>query len=1300
MEIAQLVAIPLPAADQSTISIFYSPRLRTQGPLAAYPDWRDWPAALAGLTVSFELENDLGATVSVPAGTPTTTPSSTVWKALFGDPAAIPTPELPVFFYQFTDRSQQSIRTWRASGAAATLDNFYRTAADAFPINIPGASDIPNGLLNSLTAAGQEFRAYIASMRPDPSQVPAAPAALARYGFHEIVGAVQSHPHLLRLLGLVTDHSATIPTSIGTGPFAGPPTKIRVITNYDNVGREQISVAVQLANGLPASDPTGPFPIDGDGWLDATGWELTGLDHRAGLHQMIGWQKSLQEDENPIPVPPANGISILLNDSETQARARLQALMDRHRATEQAILDRSVNGEPVLYRDDLTVGFRFDVEDLSKPNSGFLSLFERRPIPHAQTASEYRFPDTTSVVTGVPDDEGWMVPTVTSEDAETATRPPNNLNDLETVFFRPQAEIRFSPQLFKWDGWSGAAPRPGNVMDNDGNVTPPDQNEPGSIPDIVQVGVNYRPVPQSLPQLRYGHTYRFRARAVDLAGNSQDLSAKEPASARSASITFGRTDAVPAPIPARDKAAPVPGVRESLDTIVLLSELGDSDNDVEEQQRVFFPPPAIQLTLERHGLPGDGDDASAYSMLASRDAVTVDDHTFPDPVRDERISNNGDLQPVVGYLPDPAGTGISFAGLPGATQPVVVPVTGTWPDFSAFSLRVISGTSVPKINPSSNISVQVEVPKSVIADVDVSMAIGDPDDFFLNQNASTPLSAAIGAGRHWMTSGRLPIRLVHATRLPLELPVPSNLSATRPLLTDDQGQPLSPGLGSLEAHITLDIGAHSQSTSRLRCLARWTDPIDEGPGGPPPATTNVEGDPGTRTRSGEFGSLAIGYDDADQSVTGTDMVLQMRDSKAHDVCVTVQGFSRFSEFFTERTTVDFGNAGSPTAITSSSLPASGTVQEGIAAGSLVVRLSDGTVVDRGDYEIDRDASTVTPVAGGALVNADDATVDFVPLPVSRLSTGRTPGDPGNPTIEAAKVVVPASRRPKLPEVFQIIPSVARDVRTASDGTIRIRHNGQVLRFFLERPWWTSGRDERLGIVLDGDLTNTVLGRDPVFGPSADNDLLAPPTDLEDWRRAVNTGNFDGLDVAGHEVTWDPVSERWIADVELAADVGYRPFIRPVICRLQPDAIANAYLSERVLADPHRLGVQREVQVRPGQSSVAVTVTGPDNLGVIHEGTNYLNEIEAYLQVPEAGVSDPELRWMDLPGSQVQLRRNDRGDGWTNWTGKLDLTAAGPDVRLVLEEREPGVSESSPGLDTITYTTVYVETVDLATGVPA
>ena len=71
-----------------------------------------------------------------------------------------------------------------------------------------------------------------------------------------------------------------------------------------------------------------------------------------------------------------------------------------------------------------------------------------------------------------------------------------------------------------------AIPRPGKGLTDKGTprtATDPKLPPPASNPSI-ELRVRYKPVPGSLERLRVHTSYAFRARAVDLAGNSLSVS--------------------------------------------------------------------------------------------------------------------------------------------------------------------------------------------------------------------------------------------------------------------------------------------------------------------------------------------------------------------------------------------------------------------------------------------------------------------------------------------------------------------------------------------------------------------------------------------------------------------------------------------------------------------------------------------------------------------------------------------------------------------------------------------------------
>ena len=136
----------------------------------------------------------------------------------------------------------------------------------------------------------------------------------------------------------------------------------------------------------------------------------------------------------------------------------------------------------------------------------------------------------------------------------------------------PTARLYVHEALFGWDGWSLAARRPGKTIVDPLGKTDDVANAPALG---VPVSTEWRVTPGTLPKLRYGEHYRFRARVVDLAGNSLPFSdatsSVMPAEAPSDLVRYERHEPIAAPalVPQRRF-----GEGESLERLVIR---GDRD---------------------------------------------------------------------------------------------------------------------------------------------------------------------------------------------------------------------------------------------------------------------------------------------------------------------------------------------------------------------------------------------------------------------------------------------------------------------------------------------------------------------------------------------------------------------------------------------------------------------------------------------------------------------------------------------------------------------------------------------------
>ncbi len=381
----------------------------------------------------------------------------------------------------------------------------------------------------------------------------------------------------------------------------------------------------------------------------------------------------------------------------------------------------------ILTGEDLVRGFRIDVREVRRGSGGSPVFTPWRSLNFRQ--GNYHLLQAPNSPLSKPflvqNDEGWVSLGMTEDDGDPAegSNAPKRLIVYES--------------LFRWDGWSLSVPRPGRHLDLEDN---PSQSLGDRLAKVSKMQVVFQPVPGTLPRLRFGRKYQFRARVVDLAGNG--LSVTDMPSPNAVFLTdikdedshYQRMEPVPSPTVLL--TAPIIGKKvssffpngealspgEAVDRIVYRSLNVEKPGDPREGLPAGPPsrpsarhlvPPKISVELaEQHGMFDDPGNrrvrgAQAYQLMVAKDG------TLADMVPKERLAPNGkpggeyfpEPSITVPYLPDPMAQGVSCVlYAPGAnpkTAPVVqvpYPVKGGWPNVGSFRVQLEPGNGAPKIS--------------------------------------------------------------------------------------------------------------------------------------------------------------------------------------------------------------------------------------------------------------------------------------------------------------------------------------------------------------------------------------------------------------------------------------------------------------------------------------------------------------------------------------------------------------------------------------------------------------------------
>ncbi len=1118
--------------------------------------------------------------------------------------------------------------------------------------------------------------------RPESRTPPAERPSLPKLDFHQAIGALGDYPALLRSLALVLRLRVPRP--------AVDPGSVRVIAQWDGHPRASdvaprthctlnnalFSAASRPAvPGRPTSELAGgvlDLANAGDRLtMDTPKFDIVQVDpDGAALKAILAaatlerrWQlfdaKLLGidlEDEEGTPALRSGGLAIVRPERAYYVHDRLRTAATLVHPQPAAQPDQPGLLSDDLYAEDLLRGYRIEV---STAGGAWHSLCWR--------VGSYQLVDNHGqLVRELPQvtDEGYIKSASTS--SADADGSPLYLHDA----------------LARWSGWSLTVPRPGRVLHNrldgppaaGGRYEQPDWPDSDPQPDY-RLKVTFEPKRRSLPRLRFGLSYRMRARAVDLSGEL--LTPPKATDVASEEVTYRRFEPAPPPppLPLREYW---PG--ESLERIVLRS---DYDRDCttyahdafgapagESQAhpcRHIFPPKTAQQMVELHGkldigFGNTGDPDAAYRISLREDGSfanpeLIDVHTVdidhpqatiafghpepieiaatmprpddPEPTKSYLI-NRDDSTLITPYLPDPIAAGIALRGVPGLVNQV-------------------SGTPLTVVNVLSSAGGGATEPL-----LQISHHGNWPDYESLRLRVEEDTGAAPPTKPHWDATNRvltvyLPKGASAEIRYSSYLNAPG-LDAHGIWDWIDDGNPA----GALRAQAL--NGAHWMiSPARVFSLVHAVQrPL----------------------HTAYFPAL-----DTDRQLSET--TAQLKGQLQLDVATTgrIDVLASWTEWLDDPTD---GVITKPRQGVAFNLAVPDSWSDNFAfpppapAGDPPrTRQEFGDTKHRTvDYSI-----RATTRFREYLPNA---------LTADQLSRDSAAG-------QVARVNVKSTARPDAPHILYAVPTFGWPTPAPAPGWPTLEHTrgGGGLRIYVDRPWYTSGEGELLGVVMTANEPNPLpdhlrsrYGLDPTVSgnPAAAVLNLLPAhfpnrtTDKPDIVLAEDEA-LQGT-VAGFTPHWDTTRKLWYFDLELATeDLPWNswPFLRLALCRYQPNALPKAEISKIALAEFAQVAPERQL---------TLTWNNPIQLKAVLHGRAptepFAPRVAFRIQtttVP-AGIQADELDWDHASGPDpsvdtvvfetlVQPTDTD-GDGALDWEATIDLPAPRGSQRMRLEvcEYEP------------------------------
>ena len=289
--------------------------------------------------------------------------------------------------------------------------------------------------------------------------------------------------------------------------------------------------------------------------------------------------------------------------------------------------------------------------------------------------------------------------------------------------------------------------------------------------------------------------------------------------------------------------------------------------------------------------------------------------------------------------------------------------------------------------------------------------------------------------------------------------------------------------------------------------------------------------------------------------------------------------------------------------------------------------------------------------------------------------------------QTARLSILSSARPPAPKPLYVIPTFQWEPQAEGAWSFS-RRKGGGLRIYLDRPWYSSGEGELLGVVLWScappqhaafdafevpDFLKSYVtqwGKDPLWSAASLPSQAVPRR--EHFRNAVAFGKGLSLEetaapfsVAGHAVNYNADRQLWYCDIEIDPGDAYFPFVRLALARYQPESVADCHLSRVVLAEFAQLMPNRSASMT--LDPIDLTRLDLAISGLTYSGPGSVT-MRVTLQTQPLGAAG-DLAWVPL--RTIPLTAVHSSGAATLWTAPIQLPAARGTrpFRLLIEELE-------------------------------